>query len=370
MSESAEICIVGGGIIGCGLAYELARAGRRVVVLEKDQVGGKASGEAAGMLTPLAEADGPGAFLDLGLKSLELFDEAEEELRQRTGVDIELLRWGILYPACDDEEARALAKRYEWQKGAGLPVEAASAEELRKLEPSLAEDLRGGLLFPNDWHVNNLNMTRAYAMAARALGAEVHPERPATGLIVEGGRARGVRTTTGEVRAEVTVNCAGPWARALHATAGLELDLEPVKGQLMSVESWPHPVSHVVYSSRAYLVPRLGGEMILGTTEERVGFSLRPTAQGVSGILSGAAALCPKLAEAPFKRAWAGLRPTAPDLLPYLGFDPRLEGLAVATGHHRNGILLAPVTARVMKELILGETPSVDLKPFRVDRRP
>jgi glycine oxidase len=370
MSETAEICIVGGGIVGCSLAFELARAGRDVVVVESDQVGSKASGEAAGMLTPLAEADGPGPFLDLGLKSLALFPEAEAELKERTGIDIELLRWGILYLAFDETETKAIAKRYEWQKEAGLPVESITPDELRKIEPFLAEDIRGALLFPKDWHVNNLNMTRAYALAAQDLGALIHPERPATGLILEAGRAKGVITPAGPIHAEITVNCAGPWARALQATAGLELAMEPVKGQLLSIESWPHPIRHVIYSSRAYLVPRLGGEMVLGTTEERVGFNLRPTAEGVAKILSDSVALCPKLADAPFKRAWAGLRPAAPDLLPYLGWDPRLEGLAVATGHHRNGILLAPITARAMKELLCGEPLSVDLSPFRVDRNP
>lgn len=368
MAETADICIVGGGIIGCSLAFELAKAGGDVVLLEKDQVAGKASGEAAGMLTPLAEADGPGPFLELGLESLALFPEAEAELKDRTGIDIELMRWGILYPAANAEEARAMEKRLHWQQAAGLPVEAVSAEELRKLEPNLTEDLQGALLFPEDWHVHNLKMTHAYAQTAQGLGARVLTERPADKLLVEGGRVVGVDTPSGAVHAETTVNAAGPWASSLAATAGLELKMEPIKGQLMSVELWPHPIGHVIYSSRAYLVPRLGGEMVLGTTEERVGFNTRPTATGIAEVLSGAVALCPLLAEAPFRRAWAGLRPATPDLLPYLGWDPHLEGLAHATGHHRNGILLAPITARVMKELLLGEPTSVDLSPFRVNR--
>lgn len=368
MAETADICIVGGGIIGCSLAFELAKAGRDVVVLEKDQVAGKASGEAAGMLTPLAEADGPGPFLDFGLKSLAMFPEAEVELKERTGIDIELLRWGILYPASNAEEARIIEKRLEWQQEAGLPVESVSPEELRKLEPNLADDLQGALFFPEDWHVHNLKMTHAYAQAAQSLGAKVHTERPADKLLVEAGRVIGVDTPSGAVHAQATVNAAGPWASSLAATAGLELEMEPIKGQLMSVEVWPHPVSHVIYSSRAYLVPRLEGEMVLGTTEERVGFNTRPTATGIAKVLSGAVALCPPLADAPFRRAWAGLRPAPPDLLPYLGWDPRVEGLAHATGHHRNGILLAPITARVMKELLLGEPTSVDLSPFDVER--
>ncbi len=368
MRETADISIVGGGIIGCSLAFELARAGRRVVVLERDQVAGQASGEAAGMLTPLAEADGPGPFLDFSLASLALFAEAEEELKELTGIDIELVRWGILYPAADEREAAVVASRLAWQKEAGLPVEAVSAEELRSLEPALDGGLHGGLLFPRDWHVHNRKMTKAYALAAEASGAAVHPERPATGLLREGERVIGVATPSGEVHSAVTVNCAGPWAPALAATAGLELPMEPVKGQLASVEVWPHPVRHVVYSSRAYLVPRLGGEMVIGTTEEWAGFSLRPTAGGLATILQGAVTLCPALAGAPFQRAWAGLRPTTPDRLPYLGWDPRLEGLALATGHHRNGILLAPLTARVMKELLLGEPLSADLGPFTVER--
>ncbi|MDV2496517.1 MAG: glycine oxidase ThiO [bacterium] len=368
MAETADICIVGGGIIGCSLAFELARAGRRVVVVESDQVGGKASGEAAGMLTPLAEADGPGAFLDLGLTSLAMFPEAEAELKDRTGIDIELLRWGILYLACEEHEAATLAERLAWLSEADLPAEHVSADELRQLEPALADDLLGAMLLPQDWHVNSWNITQAYALAAEQCGAAIYPERPAGALLVEGGRVTGVSTPAGPVHAHVTVNCAGPWAGGLAATAGLSLPMEPVKGQLLSVEARPRPVRHVIYSSRAYVVPRMGGEVVLGTTEERVGFNTRPTPAGVATIMTGAMEVCPALAEAPFLRAWAGLRPTPPDLLPYLGWDERLEGLAVATGHHRNGILLAPITARVMKELLSDEATSVDLGPFSIDR--
>jgi glycine oxidase len=370
MAETAEICIVGGGIIGCSLAFELARAGRRVVVLESDQVGGKASGEAAGMLTPLAEADGPGAFLELGLASQAMFPETQEELRDRTGIDIELLRWGILHLACDEHEAAALSERLRWLTEEGLAAEQVSADALRSLEPALADDLLGALLLPGDWHVNNRNMTQAYALAARQCGAAIHPERPADALLLEGGRAVGVATPSGPIHAQITVNCAGPWAGGLAATAGLTLPIEPVKGQLASVEASPHPVRHVIYSSRAYVVPRIGGEVVLGTTEERVGFDVRPTPAGMAAILTGAVEVCPALVGAPFLRAWAGLRPASPDLLPYIGWDERIEGLAVAAGHHRNGILLAPITARVMKELLCDETPSVDLAPFRVDRPP
>ncbi len=370
MTETADICIVGGGIIGCSLAFELARAGRQVVVVESDEVGSKASGEAAGMLTPLAEADGPGPFLDLGLKGQAMFPEAEAELKERTGIDIELLRWGILKLACDEGEAASLADRLAWLKEAGLPVEAVSADELQELEPALSPHILGGLFLPEDWHVNNRNMTQAYARAAEGCGAIIHPDRPATELLVDGGRVIGVATPSGPVHAGVTVNCAGPWASELAATAGLALPMEPVKGQLLGLEVSPPPVRHVIYSSPAYVVPRLGGEVILGTTEEWVGFNIEPTPAGMAAILSGAVEVCPALSEAPFRRAWAGLRPCPPDLLPYLGWDPRVEGLAVATGHHRNGILLAPITARVMKELLFDETPSVDLAPFKVNRQP
>ena len=167
MAETADICIVGGGIIGCSLAFELARAGRRVVVVESDQGGGKASGEAAGMLTPMAEADGPGAFLDLGLASLAMFPEAEAELKDRTGIDIELLRWGILYLACEEHEAVTIAERLAWLSEAGLPAEHVSADELRSLEPALADDLLGAMLLPQDWPVNNWTMTQAYSGVKR-----------------------------------------------------------------------------------------------------------------------------------------------------------------------------------------------------------
>jgi glycine oxidase len=369
MAERADICIVGGGIIGCSLAFELSQAGRKVVLVERDQVASQASGEAAGMLTPLAEAQGPGAFLELALASLELFPQVEGQLRELTGIDIELLRWGILHLACDEKELEEMEKRHLWLKEAGLGAERLTQKELRDLEPALAEDILGALFFPRDWHVQNRRMTQAYALAAQSLGATIHTQRPATGLLVEANRVMGISTPSGPIHAEVTVNCAGPWASCLAATAGLGLAMEPVKGQLVGLEFWPPPVRHVIYSSRAYLVPRLGGEVVLGTTEERVGFNTEPTVSGVAGILQGALSLCPALAKAPLRRAWAGLRPTPPDELPYIGWDHRLEGLAHATGHHRNGILLAPITARLMRELLCDEPLSLDLRPFAVDRQ-
>lgn len=365
MARSAEVIIIGAGVVGCSVAYHLARAGvKKVVVFERGKVGGEASGEAAGMLAAQCEAHAPGPFLDLCLAGRAAFDPLAEELKDLTGIDIEYLRWGTLY-LVEEGEAEA---RYEWQKRRGLRVEKLAPEEVWKLEPGLKKDIPGALYFPDDHHVHNGELTQALAQAAQVLGVEVREGCPVLGFLRNRRKVTGVRTPEGVVLGETVVLCAGPWSGELGACLGRPIPVGPAKGQLIASELPSLPLRHIVYTKEGYLVPRLRGELITGSTVEFVGFDKRVTFAGLKKLVELALDLLPGLKEQLVARAWAGLRPYTPDALPIIGPLPELKGVFVATGHFRNGILLGPITGRLIRELILGEALSLPLETFSPTR--
>jgi glycine oxidase len=364
---SPDVAIVGGGIIGCALAAELARRGARVTVVERGQPGMEASSAAAGMLGPRAEADTPGPFLALGVASLAMYPAAIAALREETGIDPEYQRDGILYVALSDGEAARLAARARWQRRAGCPVERLSARDARAAEPELRDDIRMALRFPADHRLDNVRLARAYAVLASRRGAALRTGVAVRSIRAEGGRAVGLETDAGRVAAGAVVNAAGAWAGEL-ATPGRTVPVRPVRGQMATLTAAHPPVRHAIYSHGVYVVPRRDGRVLVGSTYEDAGFDKRVTGEALAGILARALRLAPVLRDASFTTAWAGLRPGTPDDQPILGADPDVEGLFHATGHYRNGILLAPVTARALAELVLAGRTSYDLTPFSAAR--
>lgn len=366
--SATEVAVVGGGVIGCAIARELAQRGVRTVVLERDRPGAHASWAAAGMLSPQAEADEPGPMLDLLRRSRALYPELARALRRETGVDVGYRTEGTLLLALTDPDEEELEARHRWQAAAGLPVEQLSAAQVLALEPGLTPAVRRALRFPEDHQVENRLLSRALWAAAVAAGAEVRTGAQARRVLREGDRAVGVELADGtRVAAGAVVVAAGSWGAQL---LGLPrpLPVEPVHGQLVALESLPTPFRHVIDSPRAYLVPRSDGRLILGATVERCGFRTAVTPRGVVSILGAALEMAPSLADLPLVDSWAGLRPGTPDGLPILGADPEVPNLLYATGHFRNGILLAPLTARVTSQLLLGEAAEVELEPFSITR--
>ena len=366
--KTTDVAIIGGGVIGCATAYALATAGLRVLLLERDRIACEASGEAAGMLAPQAEASAAGPFLALGLRSRDLFPALTAALREETGLDVGYRQDGTLCPCLDEGEEGEARSRFAWQRGQGLPVEWWGAEEVRKAEPGISPAVRGALFIPGDHQVTSGTFTRALALAAARRGAEIWEGAPVTGFVRDRKRIVGVKNLDRTVSAGRYVLAAGPWSAQVAYLLGLPVPVQPVKGQLCMAGLLQGEPRHVIYSHLAYLVPRPGGEIVLGTTVEFAGFDKRVTVGGLRGILAGAQALYPALAAAPMLRAWAGLRPYTSDELPLLGPVPEVEEVVVATGHHRNGILLAPVTAQLLRELIVDGRTSIPLAPFRVDR--
>lgn len=370
--RSSEVVVVGGGVIGASVAFHLAREGIEVTVLERDAPGGGASGAAAGMLTPTSEAAEPGPFVHWSQRALAGFPSLAAELLERSGVDCELVRSGTLRLAFDEDDARRLRERSD-AFAAALPdvrLEWLDRAALRTVESFAAEDAVGGVFAPDEAHVRSALLARAFAAAARRMGARIETGVEATGLRLAADRVAGVETRDGPWATPRVVLCAGAWS----ATSGVwpetlpALPVVPVRGQICSVEAPAPPPATILIGAGGYVVPKRDGSLVVGATEERVGFDARVTAEGLRRVLALGARIVPAVGECTFRSAWAGLRPTSGDGLPIVGPVPGVEGLAVATGHHRNGILLSPVTGALVADWVAGKGVPDEARPFLPDR--
>ena len=363
-----DVAIVGGGVIGCAVARCAARAGLSVVVLERAACGAEASHAAAGMLSPLAEASGPGPFLDLLLAARELYPAFAAALREETGVDVGYADVGTLFLSLREEDDAEVEHRLAWQRAAGLGVQRLSAEDARRVEPAVSPAVRFALRFPGDHQVDNRALAAALPVAAARAGAEVRTGTEAVAVLREGDRVTGVELADGtRVHAGAVVIAGGSWAGQMRGLPR-PLPVEPVHGQLLALEPRPPLFRHVVDSARCYLVPRASGRVIAGATMEHVGHRKAVTAGGVRRLLDGAVEIAPALEHATLVETWSGLRPGTPDGLPILGADPDVPNLVYATGHFRNGILLTPLTGEAIGALLAGEEPAWELGAYGVGR--
>lgn len=365
-----DVAIVGGGIIGCAIAWRLGLAGLRVVVIERGEIGREASWAAGGMLAPLAEANQVDAFFELAVISRAMYADFARELYQTTGIDIEYRTEGTLYLALSDADEEELEHRWQWQHEAGLNLKKLTAEYVRKLEPSLTPKLRWALKFPDDHQVDNRRLMLALEVAARKAGVEFWTQTEVTDIAIFNSQVSMLVTTRGEVQTNIAILAAGCWSGVLRLNERtMQCPLvEPVRGQMIALKMPLPPLQHVVYSHTGYLVPRLGNYVIAGSTTENVGFDKRVTAGGIASIIDRAVEIAPILAQQALTETWAGLRPKTKDEWPILGTDPKINGLLYATGHYRNGILLTPITAQVMSDLVIRGESRINLAPFNISR--
>jgi len=366
--READILIVGGGIVGLSAGRTLAGEGRRVVLLERRRVGAEASGAAAGMLSPQGEAEQDSPLLDLALKGRDHHLILAEALERETGISVELSRRGALHVAFGEDEERHLQSRGEWQRARGLPAHAMTARELREAEPNLSPSVRAGLFLPGDHSLDNVRLTRALASSAVARGVVLVCGRPVTQLVVEGGAVAGVRAGGETFRAPLVINAGGAWAGLLGGDPAPP-PVEPVRGQLIALDMAPAPLRHAVVSPRGYVVPRMDGRLIVGSTSERVGYDKSVTAAGLRALLDIALEIAPVLADVRVTDSWAGLRPGTPDGLPVIG-GGAVRGLFHAAGLYRNGILMGPLVGEIVAGLVLGKPSPIDLAPFSPARFP
>lgn len=360
MKASADVAIVGGGVIGLALARELSSRGADVLVVERGRTGAEASWAAAGLLSAQSDATAPSPFFDLALESRDIYPDWTEALAQETGLDAGWRRTGVL--RCGGEE---LLERFRWQVDAGLPVERLDAAGVARASAGRAAPGIGhGLFFADDAVVNNRHLVNALRRSLEIRGVPVEEGVAVTRFVIEGGVCRGLDTSSGSVACGRVVDAAGAWAD-LDPTLPFSIPIEPIRGQIVELAD-SVGLSTVLESEDVYLVPRSDGRVLVGATVERVGFKKEVTAAGVAGLLAAAMALAPSVGAASITDAWAGLRPGTPDGLPLLGESP-VKSLLLATGHFRNGILLAPITALVVADVLTGSGHR-DLSAFSPER--
>jgi glycine oxidase len=372
-APAGDLAVVGGGVIGLAVAWRAAAAGLRVMVVDPAP-GGGASWAAAGMLAPVTEVHyGEQALLRLNLAAAARWPGFAAELEEAAGRPVGYLACGTLSVARDADDLAALDDLYRFQQGLGLEVERLRSRECRSLEPGLAPGVRGGVLVPGDHQVDNRALVGALLAAAARAGVVLRPAT-ARGLRVAGGRVRGVVLDGGETLAAGTVVlAAGCWSGALDGLdRALLPPVRPVKGQLLHLRGpAAAPLARRnVRGLEVYLVPRADGRVVVGATVEEQGYDQRVTAGAVHRLLRAAAELLPDVDELELTETVVGLRPGSPDNAPLLG-QSGLDGLVVATGHYRNGILLTPVTADAVTELLVdGRTPAAiaPFSPRRFDR--
>jgi glycine oxidase len=370
MASTRDVAIVGAGIVGCSIAFELAKAGMRVCVLEKGGIGKESSAAAAGMLSGQHGVTNFGARYQLHHEARELHARLADELRERTGIDVGFCRWGLLELLFTPGEIRAADRCSAVQTQAGLRVERLSREETLAREPALTPDLQGSIRYVDEAHVHNGRLTIALAEAAQRTGAELRSGEPAVALIREGERVVGVRTLGETVYAEVVVVANGAWSSELVRPLGLMLPVKPMRGQMLAVRTVPRAVSQVIYGRHMYMVPRPDGETLVGATVEDVGFRKEVTLEGLEELVRAGRRIAPGIMGQPVMRTWAGLRPGSPDGLPLVGLVEGMPGLVLAVGHHRNGILLGPMTGVLVKQLLVDRVPSPHLDMLRPERFP
>jgi len=372
LKSRADVAIVGGGVIGLTIARALAQRGAGdICLIEREGVGHQASFAAAGMLAPQAEADSQDDFFALACRSRDLYPNFAASLREETGIDVELDTTGTLYLALTYHDLGDIQKRYEWQTAAGLPVEKLTPSQVRELEPCIGENVAGALRFPLDVQVENRRLLSALANSVEKLGVSIVTRTSVSSLDIRKGRVTGLTTSRGFISCPAVVIAAGTWSSFIRfqpESAKPTVAIEPVRGQMISFDARPQVTRHVIYSPRGYIVPRQDGRLLAGSTSESAGFERQVTAGGMSSILQNALEISPSIASLPIVDTWAGLRPRAPDSLPVLGPCDEIGGLFYATGHYRNGILLAPVTGELITEAVVAGVTSPLLRPFSPSR--
>jgi glycine oxidase len=353
--DSSGVIIIGGGIIGLSLAYRIASQNRRVVVLDRQAPGLEASWAAAGMLSAAPETSDDLALVPLAKKSFALYPEFVAAIEENSGKPANFRRDGALELFFGDSAASERDRTVASHRALGLTTQAVSPTEAISIEPSLSKSAFAAAWLPAEYSVEPRLLTSAVLQAAKNRGADVRANVDVRNLVIEGSRCVGVESQSEKFAAEHVVLAAGCFSSGFAAAARLART-EPVRGQMVSLRAARPVPNHVVRSHRGYVVPRGNGLLVAGSTIERAGFEKKVTAAGIGGILSAAVELIPELADAAIEETWCGLRPDTPDHLPLIG-PAEYAGLWLATGHYRNGILLAPATAQILGDWILrGKT--------------
>ena len=367
MSTTTDVAIVGGGAIGCSIAYYLSKEGINSTVFEQSRFASGASGATAGLVTPLwhvNHANNP--LFALGLRSLESFPKLAAELSE-SGIDPEFRQSGVMKVAFSEEEEEVLKRDLGWQGELGLGVRWLERAEILDREPELSSEVLGGVYSPREGHVTGQRMVDSLVHAASARGATFLEGVEVTGLETDGRRVVGVRTRNGTVLADQTVLAAGPWTGLAGRWVPQHLPIRPVKGQRLLLRKAEFLPRSALLSFAGTIVPLVDGTILVGATRHEGEFDQEITADAIMTIMENAVSLLPTLRDARFVGAQAGVRPGSPDDVPIIGPVPGWEGLSVASGHDAVGIMLSPGTGQLIAEFIRSGD-AAPLKPFLLSR--
>lgn len=363
-STSSDVLVIGAGVMGCAIAWELSRRGAKVTVLERSVPGAEASSAAAGILGAQAEAHAPSRGFALALKSRARYAAWAKALFKATGIDIEYRLCGVLRVALNEKAAREVLREPRFQLESGCKVDLLSARQARARVAVLTDAVQGGVAFPDDARVDPPKLLRALRIAGERAGARFQSGTYVQRAVSDAGRVSGVALDDGRLlSAAHVVVAAGSWSSLVRGVPLPASGVVPARGHIVELRL-PTPLfAPVVMGPRCYLVPRDDGRVLVGSTLEFVGFRREVTAGAVHTLLDAAIELVPALCEANLGSAWSSFRPYTEDGLPLIG-ETDIQGLIVATGHYRNGILLAPATADIVTALVLGKRPALDIEAF------
>jgi glycine oxidase len=367
MSASRTVIVVGGGAIGSAVSLELSKRGHHVTLLERQTIGSGASSNNAGLLVPEVRPDAPPVMARFWQQSLEEYQPFLETITEITGTRVRLERLGRLQVWLNGSAPEDLRKHAAAQQDAGIRAEVLDAAAVQALEPKLVADVTGAILFPDHGRLDAAAMTAGAADAARKLGATIREDQEVLSLLTEGERVCGVQLRADSIRSDWVILCAGAASGSIPGLSST-LPVRPVKGQIIICRPPARLLGTIIAAAPIIggLVPLPDGRMLIASTYHDAGFDLRPTVGAAQDLLAGALTVLPDLRDAAFEGTRVGLRPFTPDGMPIIG--EAQDGLLVATGHGRMGIVSTPLTARVIADLVDGRDPAIPIEAFRPDR--
>ena len=364
-----KVVVIGGGIIGCLTACFLKQRGADVVVLERGKAGQEASWAGAGILCPIHPWLYPDSFTHLIDASLAMYPAFQEQLKSDTGMSIEWQKSGLLVPFFTDDKNNHKQAALDWSERFNWDVEELDGQQTLALEPTLSHQNTGSLRWPEVAQVRNPRLLKAVRIWMDKLGVELHEHAEVTSLIMQQDMLSGVQCADEKrFTANQVLLASGSWSGELAEQLGFALPVKPVKGQIVLLKGKPRLMKSIVKHDDAYFVPRADGRVLVGASMEFVGFERGNTEQITEQLMASMQKIAPGLQGLEVEHQWMGFRPGSPDGLPYLGDVSNVKGLWVASGHYRNGVALAPITAEVMSCKMMGEAVQVDCSDFSVDR--
>src|SRR3984893_15597360 len=360
--KTFDVAIAGGGLIGGTIAFELARAGLDVALFDRQAPGEGSSWAAAGILSPAPENAGMISTVPLGRASLRLYPKLVAAVEEISGQNVGFRARGTLEALFSTDAQEKLSTIIALHHGLGLKAEPVRADDAREMEPALSPEVEAAVFRPDEACVDNRALTKAVLVAAERSGAKIFPGSNVQSIAEDGVRCAGLMVNGEKVESRCTIIAAGCCSAEIEGAADCA-PVRPAKGQMIALRAASLSIERVLWSDDVYLVPRNDGRILAGATVEYVGFEKNVTAGGLQKILTAALQLAPALADAQLEETWAGLRPDAPDHLPIIG-PTDLDGLLIATGHFRSGILLAPISAQLIREWITTQNVSLDWGRF------